>query len=426
MFNTSKIDIHYLHDAEIIKNAILSAQYEAARSANNIQLMLYYSVGRYISQNTRKGKWGTGAIASISRLLKQDMPGLRGFSASNLKRMRTFYEEWNDLDAELQEPNSPVQTDELENPFQNVDYERDANSPVQMGELSTAISFIQTNEIPLQPFNFPAVDAFPGNDFRSIGFTHHSEILAKCKSRQERIFYISLCAREHLTPDGIKNCIKQNLYAQRGALPNNFLQRLPSGSLAKRAILAFKDECLLDFINIEELGARDIEEVDETIVEQKIVDNIKKFILRFGQGFLFVGNQYTIKVHGHVHRIDLLFFNRDLNCLVAVELKTGEFKQSYLGTLNGYLRILDDYVRKPHENPSIGIVLCKSADKAYVEYMIQDYDKPMGIVTYKTATDMPERLRNALPDQDELIKMIEHVDIDADAAGDNNVENPNS
>lgn len=426
MFNTSKIDIQYLHDAEIIKNAILSAQYEAARSANNIQLMLYYSVGRYISQNTRKGKWGTGAIASISRLLKQDMPGLRGFSASNLKRMRTFYEEWNDLDAELQEPNSPVQTDDLENPLQNVDYERGANSPVQMGELSTAISFIQTNEIPLQPFNFPAVDAFPGNDFRSIGFTHHSEILAKCKSRQERIFYISLCAREHLTPDGIKNCIKQNLYAQRGALPNNFLQRLPSGSLAKRAILAFKDECLLDFINIEELGARDIEEVNETVVEQKIVDNIKKFILRFGQGFLFVGNQYTIKVHGHVHRIDLLFFNRDLNCLVAVELKTGEFKQSYLGTLNGYLRILDDYVRKPHENPSIGIVLCKSADKAYVEYMIQDYDKPMGVVTYKTATDMPERLRNALPDQDELIKMIEHVDIDADAAGDNNVENPNS
>lgn len=426
MFNTSKIDIHYLHDAEIIKNAILSAQYEAARSANNIQLMLYYSVGRYISQNTRKGKWGTGAIASISRLLKQDLPGLRGFSASNLKRMRTFYEEWNDLDAELQEPNSPVQTDDLENPFQNVDYERDANSPVQMGELSTAISFIQTNEIPLLPFNFPAVDAFPGNDFRSIGFTHHSEILAKCKSRKERIFYISLCAREHLTPDGIKNCIKQNLYAQRGTLPNNFLQRLPSGSLAKRAILAFKDECLLDFINVEELGARDIEEVDETVVEQKIVDNIKKFILRFGQGFLFVGNQYTIKVHGHVHRIDLLFFNRDLNCLVAIELKTGEFKQSYLGTLNGYLRILDDYVRKPHENPSIGIVLCKSADKAYVEYMIQDYDKPMGVVTYKTATDMPERLRNALPDQDELLKMIEHIDIDVDALGDNNVENPNS
>ena len=101
MENTSKIDILYLHDAEIIKNAILSAQYEATLGANNIQLMLYYSVGRYISQNTRKGKWGTGAIASISRLLKQDLPGLRGFSEVNLKRMRIFYEEWSELDAEI-------------------------------------------------------------------------------------------------------------------------------------------------------------------------------------------------------------------------------------------------------------------------------------------------------------------------------------
>jgi len=220
------------------------------------------------------------------------------------------------------------------------------------------------------------------------------------------MFYISLCAREHLTPDGIKNCIRQNLYAQRGKLPNNFLQKLPSGSLAKRAILAFKDQYMLDFINVEELGARDIEEVNETVVEQKIVDNIKQFILRFGKDFLFVGNQYTINVHGHEHRIDLLFFNRELDCLVAIELKTGPFKQIYLGELNGYLRLLDDFVRKPHENPSIGIVLCKSADKSYVEYMIQDYDKPMGVATYKTATDMPERLRNALPDQEELLKII--------------------
>ena len=427
MENTGKIDIQYLHDAEIIKNAILSAQYEATRGANNIQLMLYYSVGRYISQNTRKGKWGTGAIASISRLLKQDLPGLRGFSEANLKKMRIFYEEWSELDAEIvdyksfiqtnefSESKSFIQTNDLENLVQITQNQPIINSSVQTGEMPEYNSLVATSEIQILPFNFPAVDAFPGNDFRSIGFTHHYIILSGSKSRQERIFYISLCAREHLTPDGIKNCIKQNLYAQRGTLPNNFLQRLPSGSLAKRAILAFKDECLLDFINVEELGARDIEEVDETVVEQKIVDNIKKFILRFGQGFLFVGNQYTVKVHGHVHRIDLLFFNRDLNCLVAVELKTGVFKQSYLGTLNGYLRILDDYVRKPHENPSIGIVLCKSADKAYVEYMIQDYDKPMGVATYKTATDMPEHLRNALPDQDELLKMIEHIDVDVDA-----------
>ena len=294
--------------------------------------------------------------------------------------MRTFYEEWRELD----------------------------NSPIQTGELQHIISPIQTGEIQILPFNFPTIDAFPANDFRSIGFTHHSEILAKCKTREERIFYISTCAREHLTPDGIKNCIAQKLFEQKGKLPNNFLQKLPTGNLAKRAILAFKDQYMLDFINVEELGARDIEEVNETVVEQTIVDNIKKFILQFGKDFLFMGNQYTINVCGHAHRIDLLFFNRELDCLVAIELKTGTFKQMYLGELNGYLRLLDDYVRKPHENPSIGIILCKAADRTYVEYMIQDYDKPMGVATYKTATDMPEHLRNSLPDQETLLRLMEN------------------
>ena len=373
-----RLNTTYVQAVEAIKTAILDAQYEAVKGVNNIQLMLYYAIGRFISQNTRKNKWGTNAITTISQMLKHEMPGLRGYSESNLKKMRIFYEEWSDLD------NSFIQTNDLQN----------------------SISFIQTNEVQIHPFNFPAIDAFPANDFRSIGFTHHYNILVGSKVREERLFYISICAREHLTPDGIKNCIAQNLYAQKGQLPNNFLQKLPATNLAKRAILAFKDQYMLDFINVEELGARDIEEVNEVLVEQTIVDNIKKFILQFGSNFLFMGNQYTVSVHGHDHRIDLLFFNRELNCLVAIELKTGSFKQMYLGELNGYLRLLDDYVRKPHENPSIGIVLCKDADRAYVEYMIQDYDKPMGVATYRTATDMPEHLRNCLPDQESLLKLM--------------------
>lgn len=387
-----KFNTTYAQAVETIKTAILDAQYEAAKGVNNIQLMLYYAIGRFISQNTRKNKWGTNAITTISQMLQHEMPGLRGYSETSLKRMRIFYEAWMELDVY----NSFIQTNDLQN----------SNSFAQTNDLSDAISSIQTDEIQIHPFNFPAIDAFPANDFRSIGFTHHYNILVGSKVREERLFYISICAREHLTPDGIKNCIVQNLYAQRGQLPNNFLQKLPATNLAKRAILAFKDQYMLDFINVEELGARDIEEVNETLVEQTIVDNIKKFILQFGSNFLFVGNQYTVSVHGHDHRIDLLFFNRELNCLVAIELKTGSFKQMYLGELNGYLRLLDDYVRKPHENPSIGIVLCKDADRAYVEYMIQDYDKPMGVATYRTATDMPEYLRNCLPDQERLLELM--------------------
>ena len=128
--------------------------------------------------------------------------------------------------------------------------------------------------------------------------------------------------------------------------------------------------------------------------------------MTFGKDFSFIGNQYHLEVYGVEFFPDLLFFNRELNSLVVVELKLGEFKPAYLAQLTTYLQILDDHVRKPHENPSIGIVLCKSANKDFVEYVIQKYTSPMGVATYKTAADMPEDLRKALPDIEDLKKII--------------------
>lgn len=142
-------------------------------------------------------------------------------------------------------------------------------------------------------------------------------------------------------------------------------------------------------------------------MEKEIVHNIKKFIMTFGHDFAFIGNQYHLEVYSEEFFPDLLFFNRELNAMIVVELKTGKFKPSYLGQLTTYLRILDDKVRKPHENPTMGIVLCKSVDKEFVEYVIQDYDKPMGVATYSTSRDMPEKLRQALPDVEELKKLLD-------------------
>ena len=139
-------------------------------------------------------------------------------------------------------------------------------------------------------------------------------------------------------------------------------------------------------------------------MENAIVHNVKNFILAFGKDFTFVRNQYHLDAFGEDQYIDLLFFNRELNCLVAVELKTGKFKTSYLGQLQGYLSVLDGFERKPHENPSIGIILCKDMNKSFVDYVIQDYTKPMGVATYKTADDMPEKLRKALSDVESLRK----------------------
>ncbi len=128
--------------------------------------------------------------------------------------------------------------------------------------------------------------------------------------------------------------------------------------------------------------------------------------MSFGKDFAFVGNQYHLEIHSEQFFPDLLFFNRELNALVVVELKTGKFKSGYLAQLMTYLRILDDKVRKPHENPSIGIILCKEANKSFVEYIMQDYDKPMGVATYTTSKEMPDALRAALPDMEELKKLL--------------------
>lgn len=371
----NKLSIRYNEAAEVIKTTILQSQYQAIKLVNREQLALYYGVGRYISQNSRNDFWGKGAIEAISERLKKDLPGLRGFSATNLKYMRIFYEGWQVLDG-----NSSVVTDELEMP---------------------------DNEfLKMAPLELPIFKDFPAEAFFTIGFTHHCTILSKVKDIKERYFYIQLSANEHLKVDGLKKAISTNTYSRRESLPNNFANKLASADFAKRAILAFKDEYLLDFINVEELGARDIEDVDESIIENEIVQNIKHFIMTFGNDFTFVGNQYRIDAMGHTHVIDLLFFNRELSSLVAIELKNNAFKPAYLGQLNIYLKVLDDFVRKPNENPSIGIVLCKSVDKAYAEYAVRDYEKSMGVATYKTATDLPEKLRKALPDIEELKRVL--------------------
>lgn len=213
-------------------------------------------------------------------------------------------------------------------------------------------------------------------------------------------------SREELT-----RSIERDDYHHLGSLPNNFVKTLPVAEQAFRAINTFKDEYLLDYINVEELDVRDRADIDEKIIENSIVHNIKNFILTFGEDFAFIRNQYHLDAFGEDQYIDLLFFNRQLNCLVAVELKKGKFKTSYLGQLQGYLSVLDGFERKPHENPSIGLILCKDMNRSFVDYVIQDYSKPMGVSTYKTSKDMSEELKNALPDVETLKKLLDSEDV---------------
>jgi len=377
---------------ETIKRAILQGQYEAAKGVNRVQLAVYFSIGKYISAHTRKGVWGTGALEAISQQLRKDLPGLRGFSATQLREMRLFYEGWAVLDA-----NSSVTTDE-----NLLFHAQDTNSSVTTDEFESKEQGVDI----YQSIHIPNLKEFPIEDFFKVPFSHHSRILAGTKDLNARYYYIRRTAEEHLSVERLKELIKDDAYGHNEQLPNNFHQTLSDSNMARKAVMMFKDEYLLNFINVEEIGERENIDVDERVVEQQIVHNIKNFIMTFGRDFSFIGNQYHLEVYGVEHFPDLLFFNRELCAMVVVELKTGDFKTSYLGQLMTYLRILDDHVKKPHENSSIGIVLCKSANKEYVEYVIQDYQKPMGVATYSTSADMPERLRKALPDIEELKKLL--------------------
>ena len=392
----------YNKAVETIKTAILQGQYEAAKGVNRIQLAVYFAIGKYISLNTRKGKWGTGALETISQQLRKELPGLRGFSATQLREMRLFYEAWIMLD-----PNSSVMTDEL----QVIDNHKATNSSVMTDELNAnstiAIAELQDYKIDIyQAIKIPETKDFPLEDFFKLPFTHHTIIRSGVKSIDARYYYIHRAAEENLQSRVLEKLIKEDAYSHQDLMPSNFTQTLPNASLARKAVMMFKDEYLLDFINVEQIGERESIDVDEREVEQQIVQNVKNFIMTFGNDFAFIGNQYHLEVYGVEHFPDLLFFNRELNALVVVELKTGDFKSSYLGQLMSYLSILDAKVKKPHENPSIGIVLCKSAKRDYVEFVIRDYNKPMGVATYKTTAEMPEELRKAMPDIEELKKLL--------------------
>ena len=378
-----------------IKSAVLRARAFAAVQANRGSLALNFGVGRYVSERTRAGVWGTGAVEAICERLQKELPGLRGFGVSNVKNMRQFYEAWAEVFENRQTPSGGMkhlvgkkQDEPIRQPV--------AGELVQLTEISIDISIRQT-----------VFAEFPVTEFLSLGFSHHMEILSKTKTLEERVFYIVEAARNIWDKRTLHLKLAAKLFRHQGRMPSNFARAIPDEKLALRAIRAFKDEYTLEMVNLESIDETDADDVDERVLENAIVANIRRFILEFGRDFSFIGNQYRVEAAGRELFIDLLFFNRGLNALVAVELKRGAFKPAYLGQLNLYLQALDDRVRKPHENPPVGIVLCQDADRAFVEYAVRDYSKPMGVAVYRTADEMPERLRNALPPVEELARRLQ-------------------
>ena len=369
---------------KMLKTLILHARYVAARQANAEMLKLYFVIGAYVSEHSRKGKWGTGVIEAISEQLSRELPGLRGFSARNMRDMRHFCEEWTGsaiwrpLAAKLK----------LGTAADCQSMARESWRPLAAKLESGKLEVLQPAADELGQFDLGA--------FLSIGFTHHMIIISKCKTAEERLFYIRRCAAGFWSKDALKQHLAANEYATEGHADNNFALTIPDDKQVGRAAQAFRSEYLLDFVNIVDLNETE-EERDEPEWMMEMVMKVKDLIQALGDDFCFMNVKKRFVVEDEEFYSDLVFYHRALKCMVAIELKKGKFKPAYLSQLSFYLSCLDKYVKRDDENPSIGLVLCHEMKRGVVELAVRDMARPIGVATYRSSADVPEEYKVLTP-----------------------------
>ena len=394
------LDANVMHDklpkdfaltVKDIKLAILQARAKAARLANAEALKLYFFVGGYISKKTRNAKWGSGAIDALSNQLQVELPGLRGFSAMSIRYMRLFFEAWSPC-AEIQHLASVG--------FEGVAFQYLSSVESQhltSNEFGSAQNQrLATAEI--RPMPLGDLDKDDIAAFFSIGFTHHREIIRFCKDFDERLYYIRECAKGFWSVEQLLQHLRADDYHHIGALPNNFEKTLSPMAQATRAVRSFRDEYLLELVNLDNVDARGDQDVDERVLSKTLVADVEKTIQALGgDDFCFMGREKRLVFEDEEFFIDLLFYHRGLRALVAVELKMGKFRPAYLGQLNFYLSALDRLVKRSDENQSIGLLLCEEMKNPVVQLAVQDVSKPIGVATYKTLRSIPQPYKTLAP-----------------------------
>lgn len=234
---------------------------------------------------------------------------------------------------------------------------------------------------------------------REISWSKNVAIMEKCKDQFEREFYIKMTKKYGWTKDVLINHIENKTYEKYLLNQTNFDETLPK-KYVNQAKLAAKDEYIFDFMELSEQHS-------ERELEESLINNMRSFLEEMGGNFAFMGSQYHLNVGGDDFYIDLLLYHRSLKSLVAIELKIGDFKPEFVGQLQFYLTALDKQVKMEHENPSIGIIICKNKNRTVVEYALNDSYKPIGVATYQMRDTLPEKMKNLLPSPEEIKKRLE-------------------
>lgn len=234
-----------------------------------------------------------------------------------------------------------------------------------------------------------------------IPWTHNILIIEKCKDENERFYYINMTKKYQWSKTLLINAIENNNYENTLLNQNNFAKTLDK-QVAKNSDLIIKDEYTFDFLNLSE-------PYSEAQLEEAILSNIRNFLIELGGDFSFIGNQFPLKFDDKTFEIDLLLYHRELQCLVAIDLKIEEFKPEMTGKMNFYLSALNKLVKKNHENPSIGVIICKSKNRTTVDFALQDINKPIGIATYSLNKELPKNIRAFFPSNQEFVEKVESI-----------------
>jgi predicted nuclease of restriction endonuclease-like (RecB) superfamily len=305
--------VSHLQDFAEVLGHIQQTRQRVFAQANTALIDLYWRIGQTLSHKVAQGGWGKGVVTELAPYIAQADPTIKGFSDKNLWRMKQFYEAY--------------QGDEKLSPL-----------------------------------------------LRELPWSHNLAIFSRCKTADERRFYLALAAKERYTFRELDRQISAGTFERTVAAPAKLSTALREMHPASGD--AFKDRYVLEFLGLPEPHS-------ESDLKRALVQHMKAFVLELGKDFLFVGEECRLQVGNQDFFIDLLFFHRGLSALVAFELKVGQFKPEHMGQLNFYLEALDRDVKKPHENPSIGVLLCRDKDDEVVEYALSRNLSPALVAQYQ-------------------------------------------
>ena len=376
------IDQEYVQWLGEIKARYRSAQVKASIKVNAEQLIFNWQLGRDLVIRKVEERWGAGVVEQISLDLQAEFPASKGFSTTNLWYMKQWYQFYSTAIPKLQQ---------LAGELQIPDNQDGKKLQQLVGEIQ------QFEESKEQGSDLPGL-------FMCVPWGHHIQILSKCKNIDEALFYIVRTASEGWSRNTLMNCIKADYYHTSGGAITNFSEKLPSPQ-SELAQAITKDTYDFGFVSLKK-------GYEEEELETELEKQLTRFLLELGTGFAYLGRQKQIVVAGKTRKLDMLFFHIPLNCYVVVELKAVPFQPEFAGKLNFYVNAVDDLIKTPTQNPTIGLLICSNKDETEVQYAFKGVQTPMGVASYNNI--QVKQIQDQLPSIEELKKRIRLLEEELD------------